>query len=256
MGYSHHYKRLPFLWFKRERSTTQFFCGRIVGILLSLLLATQTLAEETTKKPFQLETFSHEKADFNETLPPLQATQPIDAESLFQKILACSPSSSKYDLSVRLEARYGVQDDNGAVSDISQMGRYYFGVVATLPLLDGSEETDRQRKREYDRRKDTSESIARFIKAIAKRNQIERQIGLFSALEQRAQVRVKMGVASVTEQVDYLKSVIDAQKERENAEAEILQNRLSLSGQCRTNQIEAMNTHLKDLAKTAGELRE
>lgn len=163
----------------------------------------------------------------------------------------CYPARSKFDLSVKLQARYGVQaEDYGG-----ELGGYYFGIVAEMPLMDGSEQLDRQRKREYDRRKDTAAAVSDFIQAIAKRNQIARQIGLFTALEQRSQVRVKMGVTSISEQVDHLKSVITSQKELVTAEAKILQTRLALSGQCESRGVEAMNNYLRGLASGAGKVR-
>lgn len=210
-------------------------------------------AEEKTEtsKPFELDTFSKNSGNFKKPIPPLQQTKKIDAEGLFQKVLACYPSRSRFDLTVKLQARYDVKDEDYG----GELGGYYFGVVAEMPLLDGSEQLHRQRKREYDRRKDTASGVADFIQAIAKRNQIARQIGLFSALEQRSQVRVKMGVTSITEQVDHLKKVISSQKELVTAKAKILEVRLALSGQCDSGRIEAMNGYLRGLAKGGGTVR-
>jgi len=213
-------------------------------------LSLSAQAEEgiTATKPFELGTFTKKSEDFKRPVPPIQQTQKIDAEGLFQKVLACYPSRSRFDLTVKMQARYGIQDkDYGG-----DLGGYYFGIVAEMPLLDGSEQLDRQRKREYDRRTETAKNIADFIQAIAKRNQIARQIGLFAALEQRSQVRVQMGVTSISEQVGHLKSVITAQKELVTAGAKILETRLALSGQCDSGRIEAMNRYLRRLANGAG----
>lgn len=220
--------------------------------LLPSLIYAQGNLEKYSHDAFEVDTFSSNTDDFRKAVPALQKTKNIDAEALFQKVLKCFPSRSKFNISVKLKGRYGWQDDQ--FSDLSDLGRYYVGIVAEMPLLDGSEALDRQRKREYDRRKDTAEAVAKFIQGLAKRNQIERQIGLYTALEKRAQTRVQMGIASISEQVGNLKDVIKAQENLESTRAEILQTRLALSGQCSDKKIEAMNTHLRGLAKNSGEI--
>ena len=121
-----------------------------------------------------------------------------------------------------------------------------------MPLIDTSEVLERQRTREYARRKDTASLVSQFTKSIAKRNHAQREIGLYSALERRSQIRVQKGIIGVSEQIGHLQSVISAQKKLTDAKAEILEVRLALSGQCQEDYQHAVNSYLQQVEEWEG----
>lgn len=208
--------------------------------------ATQTIAEEATV--FELGTFEPHKLEYFEPVAPIKSEPMIDAEDLYRRVLRCYPSRSRFEnLSVKVVGSYA--KNAGEALGIRDSGDYYFGLVAEMPLIDNSETIERQRTREYNRRNTTAKQIADFISAISERNHANRQLGLFAGLELRSQVRVRAGITSVSEQVDHLKTVIDARHTLTKAEAKITRARLALSGQCASNRINAMDTYLKHLAR-------
>lgn len=107
----------------------------------------------------------------------------------------------------------------------------YVGIVASMPLYSGRE-LDREKEREYMRRKDTAKAVADFVTAIAGRNHAVRELALYRSLEARSAVRVKEGIIEATEQVGYLEKVASSQEKLINEEAKIMESRLLLSGMC------------------------
>ena len=57
------------------------------------------------------------------------------------------------------------------------LGKSYVGIVASMPLYSGKE-LDREKEREYMRRKDTASAVAAFVTAIASRNHAIRELAL------------------------------------------------------------------------------
>ena len=106
--------------------------------------------------------------------------------------------------------------------------------------------------RESDRRTKVGQSVAQFIQALASRNTYLRKFGLYLALEQRSQHRVKAGLAPATEQISYLEKVIEATEQLTSARATVTQTKLALLGQCAKDHQEAVGTYLNGLvAETA-----
>ena len=100
-----------------------------------------------------------------------------------------------------------------------------------MPLYSGRE-LDREKEREYVRRKDTAKAVADFISAIAGRNHAVRELALYRSLEARAAVRVQQGVTEATEQVGYLEKVASSQEKLITEETKIMESRLLLAGMC------------------------
>ena len=122
-----------------------------------------------------------------------------------------------------------------------------------MPLLDNSATLERERQREYDRRKEASSQVEKFISALSKRNQAQREMGLYSALEKRATVRVQLGVVSVQEQIKYLEKVISSQQKITASLAEITEARLALSGGCDDRKRKKLAGYLLHIEKSGGD---
>ena len=202
--------------------------------------------------PFELETSLGTKTDFLKTIPPLQPAPQIDPDALFHLIESCYPGKSKFDISVKMRAGVNLLENtpiNLDESTLDPLSSYYVGIVANMPLWDNSEETDRQRTREYQRRTRVAKDIADFIQAIAERNTAARKLGLYLALEQRSQQRIRLALASVTEQVGYMEKVISTKEKLIESRAEITEAKLALSGQCRADVKDQVNNYLTGLAE-------
>lgn len=124
-------------------------------------------AQPPALKPYQLPTLADDGLDYHAAPAPLMPAPSIDADAVFNRVLACYPARSKFDIDVDLRAAIRSSD----VLDLDTstgLGKSYVGVVASMPLYSGKE-LDREKEREYNRRKDTAKAVAAFITAIAGR---------------------------------------------------------------------------------------
>ena len=207
---------------------------------------TDELEKPPSVQTYQLPTMTGDDLDFH--IPPaaLHPAPALDADGIFNAVLACYPEKSKYDIDVALRA--AVRSQNVLdLEDTSSLGGSYVGIVANMPLYSGKE-LDKEKEREYVRRKDTAQEVADFIAAIAQRNQATREFALYRSLEARAAIRVKQGITEASEQVGYLEKVAQAEKELVQAEAKIMESRLLLAGMCDPKNAKTLGNWLKQVA--------
>jgi hypothetical protein len=206
--------------------------------------ADATLPPEVT--PYQLPTMTGDAPAIDDHVAALVVAPSIDADVLFNKLLACYPTRSKWQIDVDLKAGSRIGEDVSVVG-ATDLGRNYAQIVASMPLYSATE-LDRKQKNEYDLRGDTAKRVATFVTAISSRNHAIRELALYQSLESRAAVRVQSGVTGADEQVTYLKEVASAQDSVIKAEADIMESRLALSSLCSKDNYTAINNHLKTLA--------
>ena len=84
--------------------------------------------------------------------------------------------------------------------DWPEISEHYAGIVGKMPLYSTTEQA-RERQWEYQRRTASASTVAAFTLSLAERNYSYRIMGLYLALEARAQKRVEQGVTSVNEQI-------------------------------------------------------
>ena len=238
--------------------------GRALYLILLLVCSTLIAAEETKtfeipnfwfndgedpppQKPYKLPRFDpHYEENHYTPIAPLKMAPYIDAELLFTTINNCYPEPSKFGIDVSLEANYGNRtgfDINGA-----SIGRHYIGIVARMPLYSATE-LNREREREHMRRAQTAALIGSFMTQMAKRNHAVRELGLYSSLEARSQVRVLQGVTDTGEQVRYLEKVADAQRNLITAEALLIRYRLEMVAMCENGKAGAISSYIKRLTR-------
>ena len=201
--------------------------------------------------PYQLPTMTGDVPAINDHVAPLVVAPSIDADMLFNKLLACYPTRSKWQIDVDLKAGSRIGEDVSSVANGTDLGRNYAQIVASMPLYSATE-LDRKQKNEYDLRGDTAKRVATFVTAISGRNHAIRELALYQSLESRAAVRVQNGVTGAEEQVTYLKAVASAQESVIKAEADIMESRLALSSLCSKDNYVPINNYLKTLAAVPG----
>jgi hypothetical protein len=198
-------------------------------------------------QPFEVPTFDGEAADFREEIPPLIPAPKLDADRLYQAAIDCYPSPSTWRIDIGLKTGYRTKDLATTTTDnieVSEIGGLYAKIVARMPLY-STTEIDREREREYQRRVEVAKLVGELVQAAAKRHTAHRQLGLYSALERRAQVRVQRGIVPASEQVDYLEKVIKAHEEIIAQDAAITEKRLALVGGCRPEASDTLNRYLQ-----------
>jgi hypothetical protein len=194
-------------------------------------------------KPYRLPKFQG-GADHYTQIPPLVPSPGVDVDALYRSVIDCYPEPSKFRLDVDLETSYRdrtTYDLTGAA-----VGQHYVGIVARMPLYSATE-LNREREREYRRRTDTAKTVGALVKALADRDTAIRQLGLYSSLEARAQVRVAQGVAETGEQVKYLEKVAAAHEAQISAETALIEHRLALVAQCADDTASQLNAYLTRL---------
>lgn len=213
-------------------------------LLLFFFCPTLRAADNLAIPPHELPLFDGEARDFRAKPPPLPKSPTIDTTQIYGALINCYPSRSSWTVDIDLRSGYRQTIDE---SGDEWAGGWYAGVVARIPLY-STTELDREREREARRRVDTAARLAEWVKAVNDRNAALRERGLYTALEARAQHRVRAGISSADEQVAYLQKVIDAEAKLRAAEAMIDGNRLALVGLCRDEAQDAIDEHLRKLA--------
>jgi hypothetical protein len=112
---------------------------------------------------------------------------------------------------------------------LSGSGPSYVGVVARIPLYSALE-IDREREREFQRRKAVAGAVGALTQTLAERAVVARKLSLFRALEKRAQERVAIGVAETGEQVQHLKEVAELEGRLNEARAKVVEARMTFVG--------------------------
>jgi hypothetical protein len=204
-------------------------------------------AKPPTPKIYQLPTMAGDGLDYHDKLPAIVQAPALDADAIYQSVLGCYPEKSKFDIDVDLRASIRSSDVLDLEDAATGLGKSYVGIVAKMPLYSGKE-LDREKEREYVRRKDTAKAVANFISAIAGRNHAVRELALYRSLEARSAVRVQQGVTEATEQVGYLEKVASSQDKLINEETKIMESRLLLAGMCDPKNAETIGGWLKKVS--------
>ena len=198
------------------------------------------------QKPFELPRLYSDKQHYNSPSEPLKKAPRIDPDEVFLTVMECFPGKSFFNAEVSLVAGYKQGVDTWD-DDYPEIADHYVGIVGKIPLY-SSNERSRQREREYQRRTATAKAVAGFIGAIAGRNQAFRELGLYRALEARAQARVKNGIAETNEQIILLKKLATVHSDVITQQSKVMEYRLGLSGMCENAKRKNINNWLKKLA--------
>ena len=208
--------------------------------------ASQNPAKPAPVRPYEIPTFEGQARDFRQPPPPLAQAPAIDGDAVFRAVVDCYPVKSRWKMDVDLEAAVR----STRVIDVTgtAVGRSNIGIVARMPIYSATEH-DREMEREARRRADTAKTVADFVEKLAERNASVRAVALYSALEQRARVRVNTGIADALEQVGYMEKTSTAERDLIRAEAGVMQTRLQLVAMCREGEADQMNRFLSGLAQ-------
>ena len=198
-------------------------------------------------KPYQIPTMAGDGLDYHANPAAIVQAPALDADAIFKAVLACYPERSKFDIDVDLRAAIRSSDVLDLQDTATGLGKSYVGIVASMPLYSGKE-LDREKDREYVRRKDTAKAVADFVTAIAGRNHAVRELALYRSLEARSAVRVKEGITEASEQVGYLEKVASSQDKLIGEEAKIMESRLLLAGMCDPKNAERIGGWLRKVS--------
>lgn len=219
----------------------------LFALALTLWLASGLAwADASTERP-SLPTFSGEKVPLQ--APKKMAPKPVlpDTRALFDLVMACYPESSYFRGEIALEGRArnhraATLADDGTLTG---GGRVQLALVAKLPLY-SAVELDREREREYMRRGKVADSVGAFVREVAKRHKLGRELDLARALESRAQERVAVGVAETAEQVRYMERVADIEASLIESRGVLEKARLEMLGHCATHRTQAVDDTLSE----------
>jgi hypothetical protein len=217
-----------------------------LGYCLLFLLSFAVKAEtKDIIPPFEIPTFSGKPIDYHIIKPSINPAKVIDVDRIFDVVNRCYPLKSGFGLDVSLKSGVNYKDNAGGTSQINTLdsNQFYAGIVASMPLYSDLE-IDKERKLEYQRRQETTNTIKELTVAVANKRRSERMLGLYLSLEKRAQERVKIGVTEPTEQIAFLDKVASIQGDLDTANATIESARLALIGQCRSEVMERVNDYI------------
>lgn len=225
----------------------------ILSSLLFSLLLQSASAEESKPpdiKPFEIPSYTGKAVDWHNPKPAINALPKIDSDAIFKAVNRCYPLKSGFGLDISLKAGATYKDTANNSTQINTLdsNRYYAGIVANMPLY-SDVEIDKERKLEYQRRMQTTDTIKALLTGVATKRRAERLMGLYEALEARSKERVKQGIASADEQIGYLEKVATTQGELDQANATIEASRLALIGQCRPDAEQAVNDYILNQIK-------
>ena len=198
-------------------------------------------------KPYQIPTMAGDGLDYHDKPAAIVQAPALDADAIFKAVLACYPERSKFDIDVDLRAAIRSSDVLDLQDTATGLGKSYVGIVASMPLYSGKE-LDREKEREYVRRKDTAKAVADFVTAIAGRNHAVRELALYRSLEARSAIRVQQGIIEAAEQVGYLEKVARSQEKLITDEAKIMESRLLLAGMCDPKNAESIGGWLRKVS--------
>lgn len=203
-------------------------------------------------KIYKVPTMADDGLDYHDKPAAIVQAPALDADAIYKAVLGCYPEKSKFDIDVDLRAAIRSSDVLDLQDTTTGLGKSYVGIVASMPLYSGKE-LDREKEREYMRRKDTAKAVADFVTAIAGRNHAVRELALYRSLEARSAVRVQQGVTEATEQVGYLEKVASSQDKLIGKEAKIMESRLLLSGMCDPKNAERIGEWLRKVSAVPSE---
>lgn len=187
-------------------------------------------------------------ADPPHALPEFH-TQPQalpNPRELYQRALDCWPSASHFRAELSIEGRLSPR--SGAWLDsaghITSGAPASASLVARLPLYSASE-LDREREREWMRRRRAAEAVGQLLTQLADRQRLRQELDLMRALEKRARLRVISGIVDSSEQVRYMERVADLEGQLLRQRGQIERSRLELLGFCDQTHADALDAHLR-----------
>ncbi len=208
---------------------------------------TGELEKPPEPKVYQTPTMVDDGLDYHDKPAAIVQAPALDADAIYKSVLGCYPEKSKFDIDVDLRASIRSSDVLDLEDTATGLGKSYVGIVAKMPLYSGKE-LDREKEREYMRRKDTAKTVADFVTAIAGRNHAVRELALYRSLEARSAVRVQQGITEASEQVGYLEKVASSQNKLISEEAKIMESRLMLAGMCDPKNAERIGGWLRKVS--------
>ena len=221
-------------------------------LAILLFLSHQAAAEEQKPpniKRFEIPTFTGKPVDWNHQKPAINPLPKINGDAIFKVVNRCYPLKSGFglDISLKTGATYKDTASSNQINTLDS-NKYYAGIVANMPLY-SDVEIDKDRKLEYQRRIQTTDTIKALLTGVATKRRAERLMGLYEALEKRAQERIKNGLAETAEQISFLEKVATTQGELDQANANIEASRLALIGQCRPDAEQEVNEYILNQIK-------
>jgi hypothetical protein len=219
-------------------------------LAFSFLLFSSGQAEDKNPppdiKPFEIPTFTGKPVDWNHPKPAINELPKVNGDAIFSVVNRCYPLKSGFGLDVSLKAGLTYKDTTDSNNQINTLdsNKYYAGIVASMPLY-SDVEIDKERKLEYQRRMQTTDTIKALLEGVANKRRAERLIGLYEALEKRSQERVRQDIVSADEQIGYLEKVATTQGDLDKANAQIEASRLALIGQCRPETVEEVDNYIR-----------
>jgi len=224
---------------------------------LSVFLFNQALAAidpPPKLPPFQLPLLNEVTA--GRQLPaPLASVNPgLHAREIYLFVKSCYPMPSRFPIDISFVASASNKEiSTSSINnlDATTQGKYYAGIVAKMPIWSDSE-IERIKQIELKIHQLINEGVAQYLQAINMLIQSHRQLGLYSSLESRSQVRVRTGVADTSEQVNYLDKTIQAQTAVAEWEMKLDAARVGLSGLCTNGDQGLVNDYLEEYAIERG----
>ncbi len=186
--------------------------------------------------------------DVPHALPEFQTLPHVlpNPRELYQRALDCWPGPSHFRAELSLEGRLSPRanawiDSGGQITSGSPISA---SLVARLPLYSATE-LDREREREWLRRRRAAEAVGQLLSQLADRQRLRQEWGLMKALERRARLRVISGIVDSSEQVRYMERVADLEGQLLRQRGQIERSRLELLGFCDQAHAEALDAHLR-----------
>ena len=218
-----------------------------ISLASAIELPWQQTEEKPTVLPFEVPRLHGHSESFKSPVDPLSRAPLIDTDSIYYAALNCYPEQSAFKVSINLVAGYKANTDQFDDDDWPDITDHYIGIVAKMPIYDTTDRS-RSRDREYNRRVKTAAHVAGFAQALANRNYAYREIGIYIAMEARAQARVAQGIVGVDEQIKYLEKTAGAQRNIIKTTAEATEHRLALIAMCDSEKSGDLNSYLVNVA--------
>ena len=207
--------------------------NRALAVLWGLTFVALAQADSPEPPPFQLPLLDGESRTHAPPQGKLERGALPDPRALFDLAMGCYPARSLFRAEIALEGRVARRQAGADALNPAEAGSgaSYVGVVARIPLYSALE-IDREREREFQRRKTVAAAVGALTQTLAERAVVARKLSLFRALEKRAQERVAIGVAETGEQVQYLKEVAELEGRLNEARAKVVEARMTFVGLC------------------------
>ena len=198
--------------------------------------------------PYQIPTMRGKKRDFHH-IPPIKLAPALDADGIFQMVVNCFPERPQWGLEVKAVTGARITEGRSiSTFDTAGLSKYYAGIVAEMPLY-STDELNKVRTQEYNRRQDVAKNVSALLKAVANRQRALRMVGIAESIEARSQIRVAEDLAPAEEQIANLEKVAQYVGDLDAANSEIVAARLALAGQCRSEEYERVNEYLTEITK-------